>query len=85
MNTVALRYLPIPFIVSFGTAPVTNITSFTGRLFMPRSKRSSKVIEQARQRAAGLASISATLDLGNGRTLKAFNADIDDAQEKLDA
>ncbi|NJN59286.1 MAG: hypothetical protein HC879_18200 [Leptolyngbyaceae cyanobacterium SL_5_9] len=52
---------------------------------MPRRKRSSKVVEQAEHRIAGLESINATLDLGNGLTLNAFEQMIEEAREKLRA
>lgn len=44
---------------------------------MSRQKRSSLIASQAASRAAGLSSISQTLDLGNGLTLAAYNAGID--------
>ena len=43
---------------------------------MARMKRTSKVLERAQQRAAGLTSISPTLDLGGGLTLTAFTGEI---------
>jgi hypothetical protein len=43
---------------------------------MGRLKRTSAVAEKAALRAAALASISPTLDLGNGLTLVAYNAAI---------
>lgn len=50
---------------------------------MPRLKRTaSKVIQNAATRAAGIESIDPALDLGNGMTLAAFNAAIDDARAK---
>jgi uncharacterized protein YciW len=48
-------------------------------------KQSSPKIDQAATRAAGLKSIDATLDLGNGMTLTAYQAAITDAQGKLAA
>lgn len=44
---------------------------------MGRAKRTSSAAEKATVRAAGLASISPTLDLGNGITLVAYNTAID--------
>lgn len=44
---------------------------------MGRLKRTSAVAEKAASRAAGMASISATLDLGNGLTLAAYNTAIE--------
>ena len=52
---------------------------------MARQKRKSNVLDSAQQRAAGLASISSTLDLGNGLTLVSFNSAIADTRTKLDA
>ncbi|NJL36271.1 MAG: hypothetical protein HC899_05550 [Leptolyngbyaceae cyanobacterium SM1_4_3] len=52
---------------------------------MTRRKRSSKVVEQAERRIAGLESINATLDLGNGLTLSTFEEMIEEAKEKLRA
>lgn len=45
---------------------------------MARSKRTSPAADKATTRAAGLASISPTLDLGNGKTLAAYQAAIAD-------
>jgi hypothetical protein len=39
---------------------------------MTRQKRSSQVLERAERRAAGLRSISSTLDLGNGLSLETY-------------
>jgi uncharacterized protein YoxC len=52
---------------------------------MPRLKRSSSVLDNAERRAAALKSISASLDLGNGLTIEAFNELIQDMQDKLEA
>ena len=52
---------------------------------MARQKRKSNVLDSAQSRSAGLASISSTLDLGNGLTLVSFNSAIADARAKLDA
>lgn len=43
---------------------------------MARKKRTSPAADKATQRASALASISPTLDLGNGLTLAAYNAAI---------
>ena len=52
---------------------------------MSRLKRSvSKIIQNAATRASGLESISPDLDLGNGLTLAAYQAAIDDARKKQD-
>ncbi len=48
---------------------------------MARSKRTSKTIIKTERRAAGIASINPDLDLGNGITLKAYQADIKQARE----
>jgi hypothetical protein len=48
---------------------------------MPRRKRSSKVLAKSERRAAGMASISATLDLGNSLTL--FNSKVDKAYSDI--
>ena len=50
---------------------------------MARAKRTSSIITDAETRAAGLAAIDAALNLGDGRTLAAFQAQIDDAKAKL--
>jgi uncharacterized protein YoxC len=52
---------------------------------MPRLKRSSTVLDKAERRAAGLKSISSSLDLGNGLTIETFNELIQDMQDKLEA
>jgi len=52
---------------------------------MARRKRSSKAIEKAERRAAGLASIDPALDLGHGLTLGAYRVTIDETQGKLEA
>jgi len=52
---------------------------------MGRRKKGSRTIETALKRAAGLSSISANLDLGQGLTLEAFQGAIRDAQARLDA
>jgi hypothetical protein len=50
---------------------------------MARTKRTSKVLEQAQRRAASLASIDQVLDLGNGLTAAAYNTAITTAQTLL--
>jgi hypothetical protein len=52
---------------------------------MGRAKRGSKVVEQAQKRAAGMRSINAKLDLGNGLTLAEYNQAIDAVQASIDA
>ncbi len=52
---------------------------------MARRKRTSSVVEQARERAKNLGAISPTLDLGNGDTVATFAAKIDAVQSQLDA
>ena len=50
---------------------------------MPRLKKTtSKMIQNAAARAAGMESINATLDFGNNLTLAAYKAAITDAQAK---
>lgn len=50
---------------------------------MPRLKRTaSKVIQNASARAAGIESIDPALDLGNGMSLAAYKAVIEDARVK---
>jgi hypothetical protein len=49
---------------------------------MARSKRTSKTIIKAERRAAGIESISPDLDLGNGMTLKSYQADIEQARDR---
>ncbi len=48
-------------------------------------KTSSKVIQYAAARAAGLKSIAPALDLGNQMTVSAFDTAIADAHDKLSA
>ena len=50
---------------------------------MPRSKRSSKVLDRAERRIAAIKSISVTLDLGNGHTVDSFNTAIEATRTKL--
>ena len=50
---------------------------------MGRKKRTSKILDKANVRAAGLRSIG-TLDFGNGLTSAAFEAAIADTRAKLD-
>ena len=50
---------------------------------MARQKRTSTPITDAETRAAGLSSINAGLDLGDSRTLAAFNTKIAAAKDKL--
>lgn len=52
---------------------------------MTRRKKSSLVLEKAERRIAGLRSINASLDLGNGLSVDAYNTLIDDARNKLSA
>lgn len=52
---------------------------------MSRRKRSSLVLEKAERRVAGLRSIEETLDLGNGLTVEAYIAMLEDARKKLSA
>jgi hypothetical protein len=50
---------------------------------MPRQKRSSRAIEKAEQRAAGLEMISPSLEVGNSLTLENFTAEIKQFRRKL--
>ena len=50
---------------------------------MPRPKRSSRVLSNAERRNAGLRSIHAELDLGNGLTLSEYTRLIEDVRTKL--
>jgi hypothetical protein len=51
---------------------------------MARLKRTSPPVAAAQQRASGLASIDAALDLGNGLTLTAYTAKITSVSDALD-
>ena len=51
---------------------------------MARRKRNSKELDKARQRLTNLKSIAADLDLGNGLTAPAYQAEIDRQQAQLD-
>jgi len=50
---------------------------------MARPKRNSAVLEKVERRLESLLSIDQNLDLGNGRTVAAFSAAIDDLATKL--
>lgn len=50
---------------------------------MPRLRKPSNSTEKAVQRASGIASISATEDLGSGLTLAAFQALINETQKAI--
>jgi hypothetical protein len=50
---------------------------------MSRTKRSSKALEQAERRVAGLKTIDENLDLGTGLTVVAFDTDINGLRDKL--
>jgi hypothetical protein len=52
---------------------------------MARAKKESQVIGQAQQRLIALSSIDPALDLGNGLTITACQAEIDAVRAKLDA
>lgn len=52
---------------------------------MSRPKRSSKVLDKAQRRLAGLKSISTSLDLGNGLTLESFLETIEESRRKLES
>jgi uncharacterized protein YukE len=51
---------------------------------MARLKRTSSHLEVAKTRVASLKSISPTLDLGNGLTVDAYEASIENVDQKLD-
>lgn len=50
---------------------------------MARRKKSSIILEKAERRIAGLRSIDASLDLGNGLTMEAYTQLIEDTRSKL--
>jgi hypothetical protein len=50
---------------------------------MARLKRSSKVVDKAERRLAGLVTISPDLDLGNGLTVQFFSAEIEKLRQRL--
>ncbi|OUL29879.1 hypothetical protein BV372_22560 [Nostoc sp. T09] len=52
---------------------------------MGRPKRTSVILEKAQRRIAGLNTIDASLDLGNGLTVKIFSELIEDTRRKLEA
>ena len=52
---------------------------------MAKLKRKSAIVEQAMKRLAGLESISAALNLGNGLTAASYSAEVQKAISKLDA
>ena len=51
---------------------------------MARKKKVSAHIEKAQQRLSALTAIDPALDLGNGLTVRAYQAAVADAQTKLD-
>lgn len=52
---------------------------------MTRKKRTSRVLEKAELRAAGLKAIDTTIDFGNARTVANLTAQIEQLRSKLDA
>lgn len=52
---------------------------------MSRKKRTSRVLEKAELRAAGLKAIDTTMDFGNARTVANLTAQIEQLRSKLDA
>jgi hypothetical protein len=52
---------------------------------MARQKKVSPIVEKAQQRLSALVSIDPALDLGNGLTASAYQAEVTNAQAKLDA
>jgi hypothetical protein len=52
---------------------------------MGRSRRTSKVLEKAMVRLAGIKAINPTLDLGGGLTAVFFDTSVTDVQSKLEA
>ncbi|WP_334701076.1 hypothetical protein [Nostoc sp.] len=52
---------------------------------MARPKRNSSVLEKADRRIESLQSISVELDFGEGLTIQAYNATINDLRSKLAA
>ncbi|MCU0440014.1 MAG: hypothetical protein MUC49_19175 [Raineya sp.] len=51
---------------------------------MPRQKKTSKIVESASVRLAGIKSIDKDLDLGNGATVKAYNSLIEETKKLLE-
>lgn len=49
---------------------------------MARQKRTSNILAKAERRAAGMSSINANLDLGNGMTLRSFWTEIDQLRDQ---
>jgi uncharacterized protein YukE len=52
---------------------------------MSRLKKSSAILNKARRRMAGLRSIDAALDMGNGLSVDAYNAKADALEKTVDA
>src|SRR6185369_8614280 len=50
---------------------------------MGRARKSSKVLEKAQARSAGIKSIDAAIDLGGGLTMAAFDTAVGDAHKAL--
>jgi hypothetical protein len=51
---------------------------------MPRQKKTSKIVESASVRLAGIKSIGKDLDLGNGITAKSYNELIEETKKLLE-
>ncbi len=52
---------------------------------MARQKRSSRVLDRAQRRSAGMQSIDDKLDLGPGMTMELYNQNIDNLRTRLNA
>jgi hypothetical protein len=52
---------------------------------MARRKRSSRILDKAQRRIAGLKSIDLALNLGNGLTIQSFLTLIEETRQKLEA
>ncbi|MEL6493413.1 MAG: hypothetical protein AAFQ95_26020, partial [Cyanobacteria bacterium J06621_3] len=52
---------------------------------MARKKRSSRVLERAQRRLAGIQSIDEKADLGSGMTAQSYGKSIDALRKKIDA
>ena len=52
---------------------------------MSLQKRKSKVLEKAQKRLAGMESIDANLDLGNGLTVASYQSEISGIEKTIDA
>jgi hypothetical protein len=52
---------------------------------MKYNKKTSSIVTNAKVRISGMKSINATLDMGNGMSIQAYQSSIQDAEAKIEA